>query len=294
MSRAALTRNVAQISADISKDLDRLADRAYELQKHAQALEEAHGKQVADKAVQADGVAAAPGYRLDRTTRLQPFAFLPFNRKLNWKKIRSLNIDKLVRDNDSRTVMELFNDVAQADLEGESGYNLTEANLIKLLRVCQMMMQYVQHTSEQHFHVQQMLEEDNSLMLANMRRMPAMDLASIEAGMQKLGKDYAGLADADLDAMFQQVRVEERTGARDVLGHIVDQAKQELDARSARLQELYDQKQAALQQQAAGSQQQQLQRAPSGGLQQQQQQQQQQLLQRAPSSGSQQQQQQRG
>ena len=47
-------------------------------------------------------------------------------------------------------------------MEGESSYNLTEANMIKLVRVCQMMMQFTQFKCEQQYNVQQMMEEDHN------------------------------------------------------------------------------------------------------------------------------------
>lgn len=37
-----------------------------------------------------------------------------------------------IAETDTRSLMELFADVAHADLEAESGYNLTEANLVKV------------------------------------------------------------------------------------------------------------------------------------------------------------------
>jgi hypothetical protein len=33
---------------------------------------------------------------LDRAKRLAPFSFLPFDRKVNWRKLRALNIDRVV------------------------------------------------------------------------------------------------------------------------------------------------------------------------------------------------------
>ena len=61
--------------------------------------------------------------------------------------------------------------------------------------------------------------------------LPNLGLDGLTRGLEKLEVDYKKVADADMDAMFAQVRVEERTGARDVLGGIVDQAKRELDGR---------------------------------------------------------------
>ena len=35
--------------------------------------------------------------------------------------------------------------------------------------------------------------------------MPNMELGGLAQGLQKLERDYRGVADADMDAMFQQV-----------------------------------------------------------------------------------------
>ena len=65
--------------------------------------------------------------------------------------------------------------------------------------------------------------------------LPNLGLEGLARGLEKLEVDCERVADADMDAMFAQVRVEERTGARDVLGGIVDQAKGELEGRMAAL-----------------------------------------------------------
>ena len=143
--------------------------------------------------------------------------------------------------------------------------------MVKLVRVCQMMMQYVQYKSEQQFTAQQMAEEDQNelqvrmlvwdsgggwggviegirpsvvrpgtmppatllgslplqahsnlmsdppdnschslpqpllILQAHISLMPNMELGGLAQGLQKLERDYRGVADADMDAMFQQV-----------------------------------------------------------------------------------------
>ncbi len=37
-----------------------------------------------------------------------------------------------IREGETSTLMEVYNEVCQADLEGESSYNLTEANMVKV------------------------------------------------------------------------------------------------------------------------------------------------------------------
>jgi hypothetical protein len=109
-----------------------------------------------------------------------------------------------------------------------------------------------------------------------MLMLPNLDLGDLQQGLQRLEKNYDQVADADMDAMFVQVRgggppssksgpdcmnesarwasmfivradkicllpclfqvrTEERTGARDLLGGITDQAKHVLEAKMAAL-----------------------------------------------------------
>ncbi len=94
--------------------------------------------------------------------------------------------------------MEVFDELAHADLEAESGYNLTEANLIKvrdragrkshalalttgwrsrgavavlcagaqLLQVAQLLLQFMQWNVEQGAHACQLLQEERSGVLS--------------------------------------------------------------------------------------------------------------------------------
>ncbi|KAG1678387.1 hypothetical protein FOA52_015154 [Chlamydomonas sp. UWO 241] len=88
MSKASLVAGVVGAAGELTKELDILADRAFELQRVAQAL-------------------AA------RECRLQSFEYLPFNKKLNWKRLRGMSIEKMLRSGDTRELMEMFNEVAQ-------------------------------------------------------------------------------------------------------------------------------------------------------------------------------------
>ncbi|GAX85690.1 hypothetical protein CEUSTIGMA_g13105.t1 [Chlamydomonas eustigma] len=209
-NRFGLVRGISEKSSSLTRELDSLADRAFELQQIAQALKEKDDVHMVDKGVQADSAGGVPAFKWERLKRLQPFQYLPFNKKLDWRKVRTMNVDKMIREGDSRSLMDMFNE---------------------LVRVCQLMMQFEQYKSEQQYNMQQMMEEDQSELQAHVSLLPNMDLDKLTQGLHKLEMDYSGVADADMDAMFQQVRVEERIGARDVLGGIVDQANKELNER---------------------------------------------------------------
>ncbi|KAG1678386.1 hypothetical protein FOA52_015153 [Chlamydomonas sp. UWO 241] len=96
-----------------------------------------------------------------------------------------------------------------------------------------MMMQFAQYKNENQAHVQQLMEEDNHEMQATIAMLPNLNCDDVAAGLRKLGSNFDQVADADMDAMFSQVRTEERTGARELLGGIVQQAKGAVGAQAA-------------------------------------------------------------
>ncbi|KAG2447577.1 hypothetical protein HYH02_007500 [Chlamydomonas schloesseri] len=162
---------------------------------------------------------------------MAPFAFMGFDRKINWRKLRALNVDKVVSDTDTRALTELYGELAYADLEAESVYDLSEANLLKVVRLLQLLLQYQQYQLEQGLGVQQLLREEQAEAVGLLRQIPRLQMKGLQEGLGNLQSNFYKVADADMDAMFQQVRTEERTAARDTVGHNVDQVKQALDPR---------------------------------------------------------------
>ncbi|GIL78823.1 hypothetical protein Vretifemale_8251 [Volvox reticuliferus] len=120
----------------------------------------------------------------------------------------------------------MYGEVAYADLEKESVYDLTESNLVKMVRVMQLLLQHQQFQLEQGLGVQQQLMEEQVSTLGVLQMIPHLDIKDVGEGLNKLQGEFFKVADADMDAMFAQVRTEERTGARDTLANNVDQIKQ--------------------------------------------------------------------
>ncbi|GLC34065.1 hypothetical protein PLESTB_000833500 [Pleodorina starrii] len=233
MNTPSIVRSLAEQSEQLSRDLDSFSDRAFELQRLAKALQERSGRKCVDAAVQVETTAVgAPAYHLDRAKRLEAFSFQPFDRKVNWRKLRALNVDRVVRETDTRSLLDMYGDLACADLEKESVYDLTESNLLKLVRVMQLLLQHQQFQLEQGLGVQQLLREEQVSTLAALRMIPHLDVKGVGEGLGKLQGEFYKVADADMDAMFAQARAEERMGARGTLASNVDQVKQVLDLRA--------------------------------------------------------------
>jgi len=62
----------------------------------------------------------------------KPFEFRQPHKRVNWRRIRTLNVDRLVQMGDVATAMDLLEDTAYADLDTGNVYDLTEANLLKV------------------------------------------------------------------------------------------------------------------------------------------------------------------
>ncbi|KAL6759437.1 hypothetical protein V8C86DRAFT_2575142 [Haematococcus lacustris] len=242
MNRVHVVRKLSELSKELSSELDSLADRAFALNKEVQGLEAENNKVFSDKAVQADtsGGAGAAQYQLSRARRLAPFSFQPAtHRAINWKLIRAINVDQLVQETDVHTLMSLFDDLAHADFESESAFNLTEASLLKLLQLSQLLMQYLQWTTEQSNQQQQLLTEDRAALGAALHTIPGLSLKQVSAGLNHLGQEFAAVGNTDLDAMFLKVRAQERQGRPDVhQGAAPDQAPQQRPLNSQQWQEL--------------------------------------------------------
>ncbi|MEW5308014.1 MAG: hypothetical protein WDW38_000005 [Sanguina aurantia] len=218
MAASKMAQSLASLSDDISKELDSLADRAFELAKQAKSLQEHSHKRHADKGVQAAvGSGSQPAYKLDRATRLDAFHFQPLNKKMNWKKIRGLNLDRTARETDTSSLMDLYNTIAYADLSSEGVYELCESNLLKVIHACQLLLQFQQHNVEQACHAQQLADEQCNELAAALQRLPELSMTDVKQGLQQLEGGFYGVADADLDAMFTKARVEERTAASNMV-----------------------------------------------------------------------------
>lgn len=244
-STVAVNAHLAALTAEVAKDLENVTKRAELLHRYTLSLQDKKRSDTSDKAVQAEiGTTAHPIHRLNRLIRQQPFSFLPRNKKLNWKKLRTMNLEKLERDGDTRTIMELFNDVAYANLDGESVFNMSEANLIKLVRLSQYMLQYLQYRIEQYHELQERLEEEHVQLTAGLALMPtALGLEDVEEGLLNLEDNFYSVADQDLDRLFTQTRIEEREFARGTLANTVHEKKLEvMAAMDAQVKEIEKQK----------------------------------------------------
>lgn len=62
----------------------------------------------------------------------RPFSFQPPHKRINWRRLHALPVDRLAATSDAATAMDFFEDTAYGNLDAESQYTLSEANLLKV------------------------------------------------------------------------------------------------------------------------------------------------------------------
>lgn len=84
-----------------------------------------------DRGVQAS-LEAGPSAGMPRRILLgAPFAFQTADRRVNWARLRSLDLSRITRDNDVRALMACVEDYAYGDLDRESSVSLSESALLR-------------------------------------------------------------------------------------------------------------------------------------------------------------------
>lgn len=68
------------------------------------------------------------------------------------------------------------------------------------------MLQHMQWSVEQTQHANQLLHEERAALAATLALIPDLDMDGLTSKLEHLGGEYLKVAEADLDAMFMQVR----------------------------------------------------------------------------------------
>ena len=110
-----------------------------------------------------------------------------------------------VGSNDTAVVARLMEEVAHADIDSESVFNLTEGNLIKIFQLSQLMLQYANHERRVLEYQYDEFLENRELVLQLLERAGVRSLKDLRDGTDQLGHQFQGLAGRELDDMFGQV-----------------------------------------------------------------------------------------
>ncbi|WIA23624.1 hypothetical protein OEZ85_000330 [Tetradesmus obliquus] len=178
--------------------------------------------------------------RLDHS---QPFTFTAPSKKVNWKRLRQLDVAAMTASSDAAGAMQLFEDVAHGDVEQGSIYELSEASLLKLLKLAQLQLQYMQYKLEEKVEAEQAVE-DNTLAIAasdihqglgalhtGLASLAPPSLGDIHQGLGALAADMSQLGSSRVAGLIQQVRAEERSAAKSALLQAIQKSKQQVDVK---------------------------------------------------------------
>mmetsp|Transcript_40107 Transcript_40107/g.113604 ORF Transcript_40107/g.113604 Transcript_40107/m.113604 type:complete len:144 (-) Transcript_40107:374-805(-) len=121
-------------------------------------------------------------------------------------------------------------EVAHADIDSESVFNLTEGNLIKIFQLAQLMLQLSSHERRVLEYQYDDFLENRELVLQLLERAGVASLRDLRDRTDHLGHQFQGLAGRELEDMFSQLRVEERAMSRMVLAGAIEETKQKYEA----------------------------------------------------------------
>jgi len=138
----------------------------------------------------------------------EPFAFSAPTRRVNWARLRRMDLGRIAAETDVRALMAAVDDLAFGSLEGESPVHLSEPSLLRLARAQQMALQVLLHETDQLRG--RAAQEELDLGRAE-RYLREMDLARAAAGAGGAGLGPAvdealrALTEADAAALTQEL-----------------------------------------------------------------------------------------
>ncbi|OAE29684.1 hypothetical protein AXG93_509s1370 [Marchantia polymorpha subsp. ruderalis] len=98
--------------------------------------------------------------KMEDSLRSPPFVFQKRLTRIDWRKLHTIDVDKIVREVDLDTLEAVVDTIAFGDIQGEDTRNFTEANFVKIFRIAQLMVEYL-------LHVQELLAGHKSQLLAD-------------------------------------------------------------------------------------------------------------------------------
>ncbi len=128
-------------------------------------------------------------------------------------------------------ILSALPDTAYGDLEGsDSAWNLSEGNLIKLLKVSQLQLQYLRHELAERAEAARALEDESLALAAGLASMPRLSLGEVRGALGALGGEVRELGAGRLEAVLERVRGEERGAAKAAVAAAVAEARRRVEA----------------------------------------------------------------
>ncbi|KAI8469330.1 MAG: hypothetical protein J3K34DRAFT_470040 [Monoraphidium minutum] len=191
----------------------------------AQLRQRSASRGLVDRGVQADlgggGVNPSPGKCA--------FEFRQPRRRINWRRVHAVNLEQMAAGGGA-SILSALEDTSLGDLDGDSAYNLSEGNLLKLLKLCQLQLQYLGYELARHQDAAAALCDDRAALAAGLAAMPRLGLGDVAGGLGALGGGVAALGQMRVGAILERVREEERELAKGAVARAVAAARHGVDA----------------------------------------------------------------
>lgn len=81
--------------------------------------------------------------------------------KINWKKIKNLNIENIIENNDVISLENFLPNLVNCKLTKEEFNNTDKKSLAKLLQIYQLSLEYFSYTNNYMSNLKEKLEEEN-------------------------------------------------------------------------------------------------------------------------------------
>ncbi|KAK9828471.1 hypothetical protein WJX72_000163 [[Myrmecia] bisecta] len=183
--------------------------RASDLEAELQQLQQKVGNETASRAVQTNpsGASFAP---VGQAAQGAAFHFPTRKTKIQWDRLKGVNVHRLESETDVATLMGFLDQIQYAELESESVYRVTSANLVKLFRMSQLMLQYMGYQIHELSASRQSTHDDDAVLSRMLAGLQSASLGSILEQTGRLEESCRGLAGPGVDAAMAQARAEER------------------------------------------------------------------------------------
>ncbi|CAG9465028.1 unnamed protein product [Pedinophyceae sp. YPF-701] len=163
-----------------------------------------------DAAVQASLDASGTPLQGARITASAPFQFARGTRRIDWARLRGINVDEVVDGINVEAALSVLEDVAFGDLAGESPFNMNEGNLTQLCRLGQLIVQFLIHERRQAAGRRMADVQQRDLMMAMLSRLDVEDQRSsvqgLPAQMARMEDEIRRLGAEDMDALADELR----------------------------------------------------------------------------------------
>ncbi|KAG5450223.1 hypothetical protein CSKR_110086 [Clonorchis sinensis] len=97
-----------------------------------------------------------------RNTPVHPFVFRQRKEKVDWRRLASIDVNRVINEMDVGTLQDVLSSVAFCDITCEVDMRCVDSNLIKLFQLAQLLVEYLLHSQNYLISSVNSLKEENA------------------------------------------------------------------------------------------------------------------------------------